>query len=185
MKVGIISDTHDDVSSTRAAIKIFEDYNVGFVIHCGDYVFPPIVKEFEKLTTKGVGFVGVLGNNDGERNGIVKTFVAIRGLMLGEIGELEIDGLKFCVYHGTDNELRSELISSGKYDVFVSGHTHKKEPTSEEGGMVSEKTIVINPGSAHRVEEMADERNLFSESTVAVFDTVTKTHKFVNLSQTI
>lgn len=180
MKVGIISDTHDDITNTKKAIEHFDKENVGFVIHCGDYVFPPIVKEFEKLVKKGTGFAGVLGNNDGERTGLNKIFVSIKAKMLGEIGELELVGLKFGIYHGTDQDLRADLISSRKYDVFLSGHTHKKEPSSTKD-MVSQKTIVINPGTAHKKESMSDNRDLFSESTIAIFDTITKTHKFINL----
>lgn len=180
MKIGIISDTHDDVTSTKKAIEHFENENVKFVIHCGDYVFPPIVKEFEKMIKKGIGFAGVLGNNDGERTGLNRVFVAIKATMLGEIGELDLDGLKFGIYHGTDQDLRAKLISSGKYDVFLSGHTHKKEPSSSKD-IMSQKPIVINPGTAHKKENMSDDRDLFSESTITVFDTVTKTHKFINL----
>ena len=65
MKIGIISDTHDDVGNVQRAIEMFNVERVQSVIHAGDYIFPGIVKEFEKLNSK---LIGVLGNNDGEKS---------------------------------------------------------------------------------------------------------------------
>ena len=72
MLVGIISDTHDDIMNVRRAIEIFNAEGVDSVIHAGDYVFPGVVKEFEKLNAK---LIGVLGNNDGEKYIYLKTFL--------------------------------------------------------------------------------------------------------------
>ena len=43
MKIGIISDSHDDVNNVNRAIGIFEQNNVKIVIHAGDIISPPIV----------------------------------------------------------------------------------------------------------------------------------------------
>ena len=175
MKIGIISDTHDDIANTRKAIEIFEKNKVNLVIHCGDYVFPPLVKEFERLTKRGIEFVGVLGNNDGEIGGLMENFKQINGKLLGEIGELQKDGLKIGIYHGTNGELKEVIAKSGKYDVFVSGHTHRKFVESSTGN-----TIILNPGTAHR-KEKTSVPDVFRESTILVLDTKTKQHKFFEL----
>jgi putative phosphoesterase len=52
MKIGIISDTHDDIENVQKAIEIFKAEGVNYVIHAGEYVFPGVVKEFEKLNAK-------------------------------------------------------------------------------------------------------------------------------------
>ncbi len=44
MKIGIISDTHDDIENVQEAIQIFNKNKVDYVIHAGDYVFPGILK---------------------------------------------------------------------------------------------------------------------------------------------
>ena len=49
MKVGIISDTHDDFEAINHAIDIFEDNSVGAVIHAGDFISPPVISEFRRL----------------------------------------------------------------------------------------------------------------------------------------
>ena len=76
MKIGIISDTHDDIENVRRNIDIFNKEEVQYVIHAGDYVFPGIVMEFKNLNAR---LVGVLGNNDGERGLLLKAFLEVGG----------------------------------------------------------------------------------------------------------
>ena len=78
MKIGIISDTHDDINNVRRAIKIFNNNELNYVIHAGDYIFPGIIQEFGELN-RSIKFVGVLGNNDGEKIGIINSFKTIGG----------------------------------------------------------------------------------------------------------
>src|ERR671934_2734848 len=101
--LGIISDTHDDIENVRRAIEIFNAEKVEYVIHAGDYVFPGVILEFKKLNAK---LIGVLGNNDGEKVHLLKNFLDVGAELKGEIGEIELDGFKFCIYHGTDKEVR-------------------------------------------------------------------------------
>ena len=54
MKIGIISDSHDDVVNVNRAIDIFEQNEIKAVIHAGDIISPPIVTEFKRLTDKGI-----------------------------------------------------------------------------------------------------------------------------------
>jgi len=71
MKIGVISDTHDNLPLVEKAVKIFNEKEVEFVLHAGDYVAPFAVKVFKKLRAK---FVGVFGNNDGDRILLGKKF---------------------------------------------------------------------------------------------------------------
>src|SRR6185437_8893074 len=107
MKIGIISDSHDDMENVQESISIFNRNEVEYVIHAGDYIFPGIIKEFEKSKAK---LIGVLGNNDGEINGIFKSFKEINGELKGEIGEIEIDKIKFGIYHGTKMGIKENMI---------------------------------------------------------------------------
>ena len=38
MKIGIISDTHDDIENVQKAIEMFNLERVQYVIHAGDYI---------------------------------------------------------------------------------------------------------------------------------------------------
>src|SRR6476659_8579530 len=152
MKIGIISDTHDDIENVSEAIQIFNQNKVKYVIHAGDYIFPGIIKEFSKLNAK---LIGVFGNNDGERNGILKSFIDVNGELKGEIGEIEIDNIKFGIYHGTDKE--------------------KIERDDN-----NNNTLILNPGSAHR--KSISLSGAFSEiGRIILFDTQSKTYEFVDL----
>ena len=143
MKIGIISDSHDDIENVQEAITIFNKNKMDYVIHAGDYIFPGIIKEFAKLNAK---LIGVLGNNDGEKNGILKSFIDVNGELKGEIGEIEIDEIKFGIYHGTDREIKESIARSRKFDILICGHTHKREPQNSGTIETNKDTFILNPG---------------------------------------
>jgi putative phosphoesterase len=124
MNLGIISDTHDDIENVQKAINLFIEEKVEIVIHAGDYIFPGIVQEFGRLVNDHhVRFIRILGNNDGERDGLLKTFIDIGGELKGDFTELtDPDGMTFAIYHGKDDKLKDRLRDSGKYDVLICGH---------------------------------------------------------------
>ncbi|MDC0170591.1 metallophosphoesterase [Candidatus Nitrosopelagicus sp.] len=181
MKIGIISDTHDDVDNTNKAIDIFKENDVKAVIHAGDIISPPIIKEFKRLTEIGVEFFGVFGNNDGERNGLKEAFEWIGGKLLGDVGKIEIDGLKFGIYHGHEVKKTKKMMNSGKFDVFVYGHSHLKDPDNNIVKKIG-KTIIINPGSAHKVSKtFYTVPYYFRESSILILDTQTLEINFIEL----
>jgi putative phosphoesterase len=74
-----------------------------------------------------------------------------------EMGEIELGGFKFVLYHGTDEAKLQSLLDSQKYDYVITGHTHHKEQKTVG------KTSLINPG-----ETFGD---LYGEATIAILDT--------------
>ena len=180
MKIGIISDTHDDVTSTNKAINIFEENKIEIVIHAGDIISPPIIKEFYRLTQNGVKFFGIFGNNDGEKHGLEDAFEFIDGKLLGDVGKIEVDGLNFCIYHGHDVKKKKKMIDSGKFDVFIYGHSHIKYPKEEEPAVIN-NTIVLNPGTAHSIAKTYSNPQWFAESSIIIFDTISKKFEFIEL----
>ena len=180
MKIGIISDSHDDVDNVNRAIGIFEKEKVKAVIHAGDIISPPIIKEFKRLTDDGVEFFGIFGNNDGERKGLENAFSYINGKLLGDEGKIEIDGLKFCIYHGQDLKKKDKIIASQKFDVFVYGHSHTKHHEIIQNK--KRDTIILNPGSSHgQALTNFSEPQYFPAPSVIIFDTATKENIFVDL----
>jgi hypothetical protein len=55
MKVGLISDTHDNLPQIEKAVAFFNDKGVDFVIHAGDFVAPFSVAVLLKLNCDWVG----------------------------------------------------------------------------------------------------------------------------------
>ena len=183
MKIGILSDTHDDIDNTNKAIDIFQENDVKAVIHAGDIISPPVIAEFYRLTEKGVKLFGIFGNNDGEKKGLKNAFEIVGGELLGDIGKIELGGLKFCIYHGQDLKKKEKIIKSGKFDVFVFGHTHTRYPKGVDTEIIND-TIVLNPGTAHSVAKtFASDTQYFGESSIVIFDTTTKQYKFFDLVQ--
>ncbi|MGH9927054.1 MAG: metallophosphoesterase family protein [Nitrososphaeraceae archaeon] len=163
MKIGLISDTHDNIQNTQKAIMFFNDKNVEVVIHAGDIVSPETVEVFD-----GMRLIGVLGNNDLEVRELASAFDKIGGQLKGEFCEIEQDKLIFAVYHGTDSRRKESLIQCGKYDVVICGHTHRAQ--NKKVG----KTLIINPGTANGW--------FFGYgATAAIFDTLTRELDFIHL----
>lgn len=165
MKIGLISDTHDNFKTIESAVRIFGEKRIEYVIHAGDITTPEAVEAFA-----GLKMIGVLGNNDLDKKGLTNAFEKIGGELRGEICEIEEDDLLIGVYHGTDFRKRDALIQSGKYNVVVYGHTHKID------NKIVGKTMVINPGTANGW--------FFGyKATAAIFDTGSKECDFIDLSQ--
>lgn len=138
MKIGLISDSHDHVPHIEEAVGIFKKEQVDLVIHSGDFCSPFTVPPFE-----GLQLMGLFGNNDGDRYLLMEKFSDIGAEMKGEFFELEVEGRRLAVYHGTYGPITYALRTCGEYDAVISGHTHEK--ISRQFG----NTLAVNPGTAH------------------------------------
>ncbi|MDY6765088.1 MAG: metallophosphoesterase [Halobacteria archaeon] len=138
MYLGIISDTHDNVDAVKEAVAVFDDEGVDAVIHCGDFISPPVIPYFD-----GYEFHGVLGNNDGEVEGLKKTIDSLGNdsKLHGRFADLEFDSKRFAVLHGEEKDEVYENARSGDYDYVLYGHHHVKERKE-----VGDATV-INPGA--------------------------------------
>jgi len=159
MKIGIMSDTHDDVHTLAKAKDVFLKEKVDAVLHAGDFVAPSTVAAMEGLKP-----IAVLGNNEAEWR-LADAFRKIGGELHGRFVELEYDGLKIAMYHGTHKEMLNALIECKKYDVVIYGHTHQKDEQRVNN------TLVINPGAA----------NQYGDPSIAILDTTAKKVTFVDL----
>jgi putative phosphoesterase len=60
LKIGVISDTHDNLDSIKRAVAYFAE-NVEIIVHAGDVIAPFSAKIFKEAD---IPVYGVLGNND-------------------------------------------------------------------------------------------------------------------------
>jgi uncharacterized protein len=134
MKIGIISDTHDNLLMISKAADLFKQEKVDLVIHAGDHVAPFTPMVWKKM---GIEVMAVFGNNDGDHDYLRECFKKI-GRIYERPREFILEGKKILVMHEPDN-LR-EIASSGKYNVVIYGHTHRKVNYREA------KTLILNPG---------------------------------------
>ena len=163
MKIGIMSDSHDHRPNIRKALEIFGKHGVDTIIHAGDLVSPFCVKMFEEFKGK---FYLCSGNNKGD-TAIISEMMKELGFFYEDVGEFEIEGKTFALYHGTDElKLNSLIYSKKPYDYVITGHTHKKLLKK------IDKTILINPGETF---------DLYEDPTVAILDLETRKVKFYSL----
>ena len=163
MLVGILSDTHDNISKIKKAIKIFNERKVQHVLHAGDHVAPFVLKFFDELKAE---MTGVFGNLDVERELLKENYSKYGWKIYRDAVEIDLDG-KIVVTHGTSEILVRALVDCHKYDVVVRGHTHKLQ--IEKIG----ETILLNPGEVCGY--------LSGRSTIAILEMPEKKVEIVEL----
>ena len=148
MLIGIIADTHDNMTSLKRAVEFFNARNVQHVIHAGDFTSPFTFRGLKELRS---GFTGIFGNNDGDRLLLQKQS---DGRIYNQPHLFDLDNRKIIVMH--EHLIIDALAESSRYDLVIYGHTHLPEIRRVKD------TLVINPGEACGW--------LYGETTVAVAD---------------
>ena len=152
MKIGIISDTHNNRVNVLKAISIFNEQKVGWVLHAGDMASAETAGEFAAL--EGAKLIYVSGNCDIDRDLMQRTIEELGGEYYDPSYEGEIDGKRVFMTHKPD--VMEAAAGSGKYELVVSGHTHKRD--IHKAG----ESLVVNPGKARS--------RLIGESSVVVVE---------------
>ena len=159
-KIGVISDTHDNLPKIKKAVEIFNEKGVELVIHAGDIIAPFCAEEFLKLKCE---FIAIFGNNDGDK-------VALKQLLQYRINEppylIKVHGLKILVIHNA-TEILKVIELSDDYDFLIYGHTHRVD-VHDAGS-----TLVVNPGEACGY--------LTGKSTVGILDVDLKSVEIIEL----
>lgn len=160
MIIGVMSDTHDNLTAISRAVTLFNDRKVGHVLHAGDYTSPFTFRALRHLSCP---FTGIFGNNDGDRLLLEKMS---DGRIVNQPHSFELSGRKIIMMH--EHLIIDALADSGHYDLIVYGHTH--EPAVRK----VRDTLVLNPGEAGSW--------LYGTSTVAVADLSSMTAEIIELS---
>jgi putative phosphoesterase len=119
MLIGIMSDAHDSIQGVKDALSMFSQKGVSMVLFAGDMIGSGNCYTFEGF---GIPIKLVYGNNDGDRVGLFREFARLGGEYLGDFGEVEADGLRIALMHGTEEPLVKAVVASQIYDVVVRGH---------------------------------------------------------------
>jgi putative phosphoesterase len=159
MRVGIISDTHDQLARTLAAVELLSASGATVLIHCGDLTGPEIVHACGRLPT-----TFVFGNNDGDWPGLKRAIREVNGAFLEWAGEVTHAGKRLAVTHG---HIRSDIrrLLAGKPDYLLTGHSHVRHDYRDG------PTRRINPGALYRADTFS----------VAVLDPETDDLQFLDI----
>jgi len=159
VKIGVLSDSHDDLDSLARAVALFNAESVVQVLHAGDIVSPFTFEIFRELRAP---LGGVYGNNDGDR---LLLRERSQGALHVQPHFVTLDGVRGVIVH--EPPLVGALARSGDFDFVVYGHTHVPEVRLEGS------CLVVNPGKAARLNK--------GRATVALLETGARAARIVDL----
>lgn len=142
MKLGILSDTHDEFQRTEQAVELLKEHGAEGFIHCGDLTSPKILELMSILPS-----YFVFGNHDCDRVPELEESakqLSVHCLGWGDVVKLHDKWIG--VVHG---HLRTDLrrVLAFEPDYLLFGHFHFAMDQTEDG------TRKINPGAIHQTED--------------------------------
>ena len=118
MRIGVVSDTHNNLKNVARIVDIFNDSGVQRVVHTGDITQAKTLDAFARLKAP---LYGVFGNNDQERESLGRA-VAAHGFSFADPPlELAWHGQRILVVH---DPLEFEGVLNRNHDLALHGHTH-------------------------------------------------------------
>ena len=138
MKIGVVSDTHNNLKNIELIINIFNDEKVPIVIHTGDITNANTLEQFSKLDSK---LIGVYGNNDRNESGLKEVAQRNNFQFQEPPKRLNLLDKEIVIFHEPDNI--EEFLSENKMiNVVLYGHTHRYENNTKNG------VLYFNPGES-------------------------------------
>ncbi len=135
MRIGIVSDTHNNLANCATIVELFNAARVDAVIHTGDITQAKTLAVFAGL---GMPLHGVFGNNDaGERESLERAALGHGFHFFDPPCRLLWAGRTILVVH---DPLEFDGHLDGTVDVALHGHTHRQH-LSRDGGR-----LTFNPG---------------------------------------
>ncbi len=137
MKIGLLSDTHNNLSNTLQCIDAFRKMSITTIIHCGDLTDCELIRYFD-----GLRLIYTYGNCD-QATGMINAAVKQLGnaSQAGTFFHGELDGKKIYATHGDLAGSIFERVQLRQYDYIFHGHTHRRADYRQLASRV------INPGA--------------------------------------
>jgi len=134
MKIGVVSDTHNNLRNVERIVELFNDSGVERVIHTGDITQAKTLDVFAHLRAP---MWGVYGNNDQEREALSRA-VARHGFTFQDPPfELRWHARHILVVH---DPLEFDGVLQAGHELALHGHTHLHRYERREG------RVFFNPG---------------------------------------
>ncbi len=136
MRIGIVSDTHNDQNQIQRVLSILRQRQITTVLHAGDVTSARILRLF-----RGMDMWIARGNMDHDP-GLVATSCELFGVgRFRETHTLTLAGHDLAMIHNGESPAARDLVRSKKYSYLIHGHSHHRR---DERIM---STRVINPGA--------------------------------------
>ena len=134
LRIGVVSDTHNNLKNVRQIVDIFNSAKVEYVIHTGDITKGTTLSLFADLEMQ---LYGVFGNNDVERESLDEV-VRLNGFCFADHSlDLNWENRRIIVVHDPQDlgNLRSD------YNLALHGHTHRYRADYS-----TPQQMIFNPG---------------------------------------
>jgi uncharacterized protein len=134
MRIGVVSDTHNNLKNCAKIVELFNEASVERVVHTGDITQ---AKTVEVLAGLNAPLFGVFGNNDQERRSLIE--------MMNKFGFSFVDppfclnwaSRRICVVH---DPLEFSMVDESSFDLLLHGHTHRYTH------VINDRQLLFNPG---------------------------------------
>ncbi|MGD2104711.1 MAG: metallophosphoesterase family protein [Anaerolineae bacterium] len=135
MRIGVISDTHDDLRALEQALSTLQAEEITMVLHCGDLCAPSVVEALSEFDT------WIARGNMDRHAELEPTARELLGAgRLADRHNLTLAGRSAVLVHGHREDDLRRLISTRQHAYVLHGHTHRRR--DQRFG----PTRVINPG---------------------------------------
>ena len=135
MRIGVVSDTHNQVTNVGRIVELFRAAAVEQIVHTGDITQPKVLDVLAKVE---LPVVGVFGNNDlGERERLVDAATRHGMELVDPPHSIVLHERRIAVVHDP-NEIEVRL--EAEHDVVLHGHTHRLREERRQG------RLIFNPG---------------------------------------
>ena len=161
MLIGILSDSHGRVETTRRAVAALLQRGAELLIHLGDVGDERVIDELIGHNARIV-----FGNCDWDVAGLTRYAEAVGVAVDHPLGTLAIGERKLAFTHGHLSDCVEQALSGG-VDYLLHGHTH--ETRDEMLG----RTRIINPGALFRA----------ARYTAALLDPASCTVEFIEVGR--
>lgn len=161
MKIGIVSDTHNNLKNVREIVSLFNAARVERVIHTGDISQAKVMEVFAGLEAP---LFGVYGNNDqGELESLDAAATDMGFHFIQPPLALEWAGKRIVVVH---DPLELEPLDTTAFDVILHGHTHRLRIER------NEHHLIFNPGECAGM--------MRGKNAIGVLDLMNLEHQILN-----
>ncbi len=137
MKIGVMSDTHDNLSNMTFVLNTYRERKIETIVHCGDLTSLNMISHLE-----GFRVIYTIGNMDFATGAIKKRLEKMReDNFVGEVFTGKIGGVPVAVTHSHINGKVIGLVGEGRFKWLFHGHTHEKRDEVVRG------VRIVNPGA--------------------------------------
>lgn len=137
MKIGVLSDTHDNLTNLVPVLETFKERGIKTLIHCGDLTSLDMISHF-----KGFRMIYTIGNMDVATGAIKKRIEKMNtDNFAGMVYRGKLDGVPVAVTHSHIDGKVMELVQEQRFKWIFHGHTHEKRDEVVRG------VRIVNPGA--------------------------------------